>query len=129
MSVPNENIGGILSLPNEILLSVLGLFSTESVLKFSATCHRFHNLILRLLLHRLQVASKQKAAGMCISNADECQHRSWSQWTYALPRVWTSNREMVSEAGPGEWMAANTFALSFSLHNVISLVKTSKDRE
>lgn len=53
-----ENIRGVLSLPNEILLNILSLFSTESILPLAPTCHRFYGLILRLLLHRLQVASE-----------------------------------------------------------------------
>lgn len=58
MATIKESVSGILSLPNEILLDVFGLFSTGNVLKYSGVCHRFHGLVNRLLLHRLQVASK-----------------------------------------------------------------------
>lgn len=57
-SINNDGVRGILSLPNEILLSILGVFDTDALLKFAPICHRFYSLVLQVLLHRLQLASE-----------------------------------------------------------------------
>ncbi|CZT19526.1 uncharacterized protein RCC_05377 [Ramularia collo-cygni] len=76
MAAIDEGACGLLSLPNEILLNVLGLFSTESVLTFGPVCHRLYGLIQRLLLHRLQVATALDGHMLFL----ECGHPS-AKWT------------------------------------------------
>ncbi|KAF2484860.1 hypothetical protein BDY17DRAFT_308348 [Neohortaea acidophila] len=48
---------GIFSLPNEILLTVFDLCSSQELLRLTPTCPQFHTLILRVMHNRLQVAA------------------------------------------------------------------------
>ncbi|KAM3065506.1 hypothetical protein ACMFMG_011608 [Clarireedia jacksonii] len=51
---------GIGSLPNELLINVLSLFPTRELLPIACTCHRFHDLIIRIIHHRLIAAASLK---------------------------------------------------------------------
>lgn len=48
------------ALPNEILIEILGTFSTHSLLPLATICHRFHSLVSRIHYARLVVAAALK---------------------------------------------------------------------
>ncbi|KAG0649472.1 hypothetical protein D0Z07_4294 [Hyphodiscus hymeniophilus] len=51
---------GIGALPNEILITILSSFSTSNLLPIVLTSHRIHDLVLRILHHRLTEAASLK---------------------------------------------------------------------
>ncbi|KAF2171656.1 hypothetical protein M409DRAFT_63287 [Zasmidium cellare ATCC 36951] len=57
METSTQDPQGIFRLPNEILLTILSTFPTKELLGFAPVCHQFHSLILRLIHHRLQIAT------------------------------------------------------------------------
>lgn len=63
---------GIASLPNELLITVLSSFSTRDLLPLARTSHRFHDLILRIVHHRLIKATSLKDHKLIL----ECFHPS-----------------------------------------------------
>ncbi|EPE31259.1 F-box [Glarea lozoyensis ATCC 20868] len=71
------SLAPIESLPNEILTSILSSFSSRSLLAFTPTCHRFHNVILRLLQRRLLEAASHKEHRLIL----ECYHPSAKFYT------------------------------------------------
>ncbi|KAF7890152.1 hypothetical protein EAF00_008468 [Botryotinia globosa] len=72
---------GIASIPNELLINVLSLFSTRRLLPLACTCHRFHDLIIRIIHHRLIAAASLKNHKLIL----ECFHPSTKLITpYAL---------------------------------------------
>ncbi|KAF7914696.1 uncharacterized protein EAF01_001102 [Botrytis porri] len=76
-----DSFTGITSLPNEILINVLSLFSTRRLLPLACTCHRFHHLIIRIIHHRLIAAASLKNHELIL----ECFHPSTKLITpYAL---------------------------------------------
>ncbi|KAM0124338.1 hypothetical protein ACHAP3_010417 [Botrytis cinerea] len=76
-----DSFTGIASMPNELLITVLSLFSTRRLLPLACTCHRFHDLIIRIIHHRLIAAAALKNHKLIL----ECFHPSTKLITpYAL---------------------------------------------
>ncbi|KAJ8062071.1 hypothetical protein OCU04_009850 [Sclerotinia nivalis] len=67
-----DSFAGIASLPNELLINALSLFSTRQLLPLACTCHRFHDLIIRIVHHRLIAAASLKDHKLVL----ECFHPS-----------------------------------------------------
>ena len=62
--------------PAEILIQTLGLFPTDSLLKLIPVCHRFQDLVLRIVHSRLLLAASLKDRKLIL----ECYHPS-AQYT------------------------------------------------
>ncbi|KAF7945025.1 hypothetical protein EAE96_009808 [Botrytis aclada] len=76
-----DSFTGIASIPNELLINVLSLFSTRRLLPLACICHRFHDLIIRIIHHRLIAAASLKNHKLIL----ECFHPSTKLITpYAL---------------------------------------------
>ncbi|QSZ31839.1 hypothetical protein DSL72_001408 [Monilinia vaccinii-corymbosi] len=67
-----DSFTGIASLPNELLINSLSLLSTRQLLPIASTSHRFHNLIIRIIHHRLVAAASRKDYKLVL----ECFHPS-----------------------------------------------------
>lgn len=57
---------------SKLLINVLSLFSTRQLLPIACTCHRFHDLIIRIIHHRLIAAASLKDHKLVL----ECFHPS-----------------------------------------------------
>lgn len=56
----------------KLLINALSLFSTRQLLPIASTCHRFHDLIIRIIHHRLIAAASLKDHKLVL----ECFHPS-----------------------------------------------------
>ncbi|MCJ1245005.1 hypothetical protein MMC30_002206 [Trapelia coarctata] len=63
---------GILSLPNELLIYILSPFSTKLLLPLAIVSRRFHDVVLRILHHRLLLAASLRDRKLIL----ECYHPS-----------------------------------------------------
>ncbi|EME44067.1 hypothetical protein DOTSEDRAFT_131105 [Dothistroma septosporum NZE10] len=79
---------GLFSLPNEILLNILNLFSTRDLLDISSSCHQIHSLVVRIVRHRLQIAAELDGHTLYL----ECGPPS---------AKWTTSKVFCTELGTG----------------------------
>ncbi|KAI9839287.1 MAG: hypothetical protein M1819_003282 [Sarea resinae] len=85
-------------LPNELLLQILASFPTRTLLPLAAVSHRFYDLVLRILHHRLILASTLQDHSLLL----ECFHPTRRLTEPSLPCEYMGTEGLTSEIAPGE---------------------------
>ncbi|MCJ1321396.1 hypothetical protein MMC15_006740 [Xylographa vitiligo] len=60
MSQSAQGLGGLMSLPNELLITILAPFPSEMLLPLATISHRLHSIIVRIIHTRLLLAASLK---------------------------------------------------------------------